>query len=115
MLRDTRPWDDAVVLQENILVTRARLRLHAGVIRQRLDADLAQIFGQFLGLLPRRAIDDAALAGMIFDEIGNLLAAADFRLHRQAQVRPIETVHEHGRRPLEQLRLNIGARSGIVA
>ena len=110
---DSRDHDDTVLLQENILVTRARLRLHAGVIGQRLDAGLAQIFGQFLGLAPRRAIDDAALAGMIFDEIRNLLAAADFGLHRQAQVRPVETVHKHSWRPLEQLRLNIGARGGV--
>ena len=50
---------------------------------------------------------------MIFDEIRNLLAAADFGLHRQAQVRPIEPVHEHGRRPLEQFCQNIGARGGV--
>ena len=50
---------------------------------------------------------------MIFDEIRNLLAAADFCLHRQAQVRPIEPVHEHRRRPLEQFCHNIGARGGV--
>jgi hypothetical protein len=89
------------------------LRLHAGVIGQRLDAAVAQKFGQLLGLAPRGAIDDAAAAGMIFDEIRNLLAAADLGLHRQAQVRPIEPVHEHRRRPLEKFRLNIGARGSV--
>jgi hypothetical protein len=110
---DGRDHDDAVLLQENILVTRTRLGLHAGVIGQRLDAVLPQEIRQLLGLAPRRAIDDAALARMIFDEIRNLLAAADFCLHRQAQVRPIKAVHEHGRRSLEQFCLDIGARGGI--
>ena len=60
--RDRRHHDDAVFLQEDILVARARRRLHAGVIGQRLDAVVAQEFRQFLGLAPRAAIDDAALA-----------------------------------------------------
>ncbi len=53
------------------------------------------------------------LAGMSLDEIRNLLAAADFGPHRQAQVGPVETVHEHRRRAAEQLFQNIRARRGV--
>ena len=41
-----RHHDDAVFLQKNILIMRAHPRLHAGVIGQRLDAALAQKFGE---------------------------------------------------------------------
>ena len=88
-------------------------RLHAGVIGQRLDAALAQKFGQFLGLAPRGAIDDAALPAMALDEIRDLLAAGGFCLHRQPQIGPVEAVHEHRRRAAEKLLQNIGARGGV--
>ena len=50
---------------------------------------------------------------MSFDEIGDLLAAAGFRLHRQPQVGPVEAVHEHRRRAAEKLRQNVRARGGV--
>ena len=101
--RDGRDHDDAVLLQKNILIARARRLLHAGMIGQRLDAALAQEFGELLGFAPRGAIDDAALPAMAFDEIRDLLAAAGFGLHRQPQVGPVEAVHEHRRRTAEKL------------
>ena len=105
--------DNAVLLQEGVLVARAGGLLHAGVIGERLDAVLTQVFGQFVGLAPRGAIDNAALPRMRFDEIPDLLAAGRFRPHRQPQVRPVEAVDEQGRRTAEKLCQNIGASRGI--
>ena len=50
---------------------------------------------------------------MGLDEIGDLPAAGRFRLHRQAQVRPVEAVHEYNRRPRKELFQNVGARRGV--
>ena len=111
--RHGRDHDDAVLLQENILVARARRRLHAGVIGQRLDAVLAQEIGKLLGLAPRGAIDDAALPAMAFDEFRDLFAAAGLCLHRQAQIGPVEAVHEHSGRAAEKLLDDIRARRGV--
>ena len=110
---DGRHHDNAILLQEEILIARAVGPLHAGMIRQRLDAALAQDIGEFVSLAPRSAIDDTGLPFMLLDEIGDLLASAGFCLHRQAQVWPIEAVHEHRRRAREQLFNNIRARRGI--
>ncbi len=111
--RDRRHHDDAVLLQEDILVARSGRRLHAGVIGQRLDAGVAQEFRQFLGLAPRAAINDAALPPMRHDEIGDLLAAAGFCRHRQPQVGPIEAVDKHSGLTRKQPGQNVGARGGI--
>ena len=111
--RHGRDHDDAVVLQEDILVARALHGLHAGVIGQRLDAAAAQRIRKLLGLPPRGAIDDAALPAMLADEVGDLLPSAGLGLHCQPQVRPIEAVHEHRRRAAEKLIHNIRARGGV--
>ncbi len=87
--------------------------LHAGVIGQRLDAVAAQKFGQFLGLAPRGAIDDAALAAMLFDEIQQSACGRRPWPHRQPQIGPVEAVHENRRLAAEKLCQNIGARRGI--
>ena len=83
------------------------------MIGQCLDAAFAQRLGKLLGLAPRGAIDDAALRRVGADEIGDLLAAAGFGLHRQPQIRPVEAMHEYRRRPAEKLVEYVGARAGI--
>ena len=43
------------------------------------------------------------------EEIGDLLAAAGFRPHRQPQVGPVEAMHEHRWLAPEQLVEDVGA------
>jgi hypothetical protein len=111
--RHRRHHDDFVLLQEHILVARTHGRLHAGMIPERLCSALPQHLGEFFCLAPRGAIDDAALAVMGLDEIRDLPAAGRFGLHRQAQVRPIEAVDEHGWRATKKLLQDIRTGSGI--
>ena len=108
--RDRRHHDDAVLLEELVLVARARLVVHAGMVGERVDAALAQHGGELLGALARRAVDDAGFARMGEDEVNEFAAAAGLRPHGQAQVGPIEAVHEHDRRGGEQAFGDVGAR-----
>ena len=103
----------AIFLQEGVLVTRARAGVQPGVIGQRLEAVLAQELAECLRLLARAAIDDAALAAMCLEEIGDLLAAPGFRPHRQPQVGPVEAMHEHRWLAPEQLIEDVGAGARI--
>ena len=96
--RDGRDHDDAVLLQESVLVTRARRRLHAGMIGQCLGGRIGAGSRQDPRFAPRGTIDDAALPAMALDEIRDLLAAVGLCPHRQTQVGPVEAVHEHCRR-----------------
>ena len=54
-----------------------------------------------------------ALTATGLDEIDDLPAAGRFRLHGQAQVGPVEAVHEYRRRPRKELFENVGSRRGI--
>jgi hypothetical protein len=46
-------------------------------------------------------------------EIQHLAAAGDLGLHAQAQIRPVEAVHEHGRIAAKQLAQDVGPGRGI--
>ena len=70
---DRRADDDAVLLQEDVLVVRAHDVVEAGVIGQRPAPALGELARQLFGAPARGAIDDAALAGMRvepFDQAG---------------------------------------------
>ena len=49
---------------------------------------------RLLGLSPREAVDDAALAGVAGDETRELALPLAFHLHRKADVRPVEAERE---------------------
>ena len=67
-------YDDVNLLhQEGILGLRSQRRLQAGMIGSGLDVVGLQDFCQFLHLLARQAVDDAALAGVLLDEADDVL------------------------------------------
>ncbi len=96
--RDRRHHDDAVLLQECILVARAVSALHAGVIGQCLDAFIAQEFRKLLRQPARGAINDAAVVAVAREELQDLPAAIAAGAHGEAQVRPVEAVDKNLRR-----------------
>ena len=59
---DRRDHDDVVLAQEPLLVARALLGGHAGVVGQRPESLRGEPLGRLLGHLAREAIDDAAVA-----------------------------------------------------
>src|SRR6516164_2771301 len=83
------------------------------MIWQRVDAAVAQIRSDLLGLAPRGAVDDTALTAARGDEIGDLLTIAGLRLHGEPQVRPVEAEHEYDRCRSEKLLLNVRACRGV--
>ncbi len=89
--RDGRDHDEAVLAQEPGLVPGADLAVEARVVRQRGHALGRQELGGLLDGVPRQAVDDPGVAGVLGpDEVEQLLARA--RLGRDAvlDVRAVE-------------------------
>ena len=110
---DRRHHDQAVLLEEAVLILRAQSAVHAGVVGQRGDALPAKKLRQLLGLPPRAAIDDAAFTPVRGREVLELAAGVAFRAHGKRQVRPVETVDEDRRLAHEKPAENIRTRGGV--
>jgi len=91
---DGRAHDDAVLAQEAALVVGTHFRRQAGVVGQGIEALVAEEFGGFLDLAPRHAVDDAGLAAVAAQEIGQLLAGIVFLHHGVADVGAVERADE---------------------
>ena len=88
------------VLFEHFLGVVALAGGQRSMVGQGLDAQPAQVGGQFLGALAAQAVDDACLVGACLDEVGNelqLLGRLVAALHAQTQVRAVETRHKLAR------------------
>ena len=94
---DRRHHHDPVLAQEAALVFGAGGRVQAGVVRQRTHAAPGQQFGGGIDLAPRQAIDDAAVAAMVVQELQQLAAAVVLGHHRVADVRTVERTDELAR------------------
>ena len=55
--------------QESVLILRARVAVHSGVVRKHLYVIDTQRLCQLLHSPPRKAVDDAAFAGIVLDEV----------------------------------------------
>ena len=84
--------DDIDFLHEEVILgLRTRLRVETGVVALRLDVVGAKHLGQVFHLLSRQAVDDAALARMLFDEAHDVLInVLRLRPHFIVEVRPVE-------------------------
>ena len=111
--RDRRHHDEAVLLQETVLVFRARGAVHSGVIGEGRDALFTKKGGQVLGLPSRAAINNAAFAFVPGDKVQELTASIAFCAHGETQVRSVETVNEDLRRAGEETAENILARGRV--
>ena len=65
--------DVDLVHDEIILCLRARRCVHTGVIGSCVDVVGSQYLGQFLNFPPREAVNDAALARVLLDELYDIL------------------------------------------
>ena len=62
-----------VFLDEIILHSRTRRRIHSGMISAGIDTVRFQNFSQFFHFLPTQAINDTGLTGICFNELDNIL------------------------------------------
>ncbi len=85
---------DAILAQETALVVSAHFRRQAGMVGQGVEALAAQEFGSLLDLAPRHAVDDAGLATMATQEVGQLLAGVVLLHHGVADVGAVEGADE---------------------
>ncbi len=80
------------------LVRRARGGVHAGVVRQRIDAVPRQKVRDLVDGVACQAVDDAGFARMLIaDEAQQLLARLALLHDPVADVRPVEARHEDPR------------------
>ena len=88
--------DDVDVLhQEVILCLGTGTRIETSMIGRGLDVVCPQNGGQLLHLLPRQAVDDTALAGVLFDKLDNILVdILRLRSHLIIEVRTVEGAFE---------------------
>ncbi|OPZ09086.1 MAG: hypothetical protein BWZ08_00699 [candidate division BRC1 bacterium ADurb.BinA292] len=94
------------VIDEVLLIAPADVVLQAGMIRGGGDAARAQMVGKLLDLLARQAVDDARLAAVASDELGDLVqeaVAGGARLDAVDQVGPVERTDEDLRRRQAEL------------
>src|SRR6266704_1952373 len=95
---DRRHHHHRVLVDEAVLVRRARAGLHAGVVGERVDAVSGEPGRGLLRLRPRQAIDDARFARVPrADEIEQLRARVLLFDDLVADVRPVETGDENAR------------------
>ena len=93
--RDGRDHDQVFLAQEALLVSRALLRLHAGVVGQRGVALAGEPGRRLLDHLARKAVDDAAVARVgLADEAQQLLARLVPLHDGVADVGPVEAADE---------------------
>ena len=76
--------------EEGILVVGARLGIHSGMVRQRLDAVGHEQFGKLLDLLAAEAVYDSALARILFDVLYYVALRVAFRTEFVIEVRTVE-------------------------
>ena len=95
--RDGRHDHHAVFPQKAILIRRAHLGGESGVIRQRIEALVAQPRGDRIDAAPRQAIHDAGFVATRRQELEQLCARVGFHRDAVADVRPIETADEANR------------------
>ena len=86
--------DHARLGHEHVLVLFARLGVHPRVIGKRSDPGRGEQRRGLLGLLPRQAVDDAALSLVAGDEALQLPLPVALHLHRERDVRAVEAEHE---------------------
>ena len=84
--------DDVDVLhQELVLGLSTGVRVETGVVGQGLDLVGTQDLGQLLHLFPRQTVDDAALIGVLLDELDDVLVnVLRLRAHLVVQVRTVK-------------------------
>ena len=92
--RDGGHHDQAFLVEEALLVCRARFIGQACVIRQRRVALLAEERGHFIDLLARQAIHDARIAAPLGQERQQLLARLLLGHDAVEDVRAVETREE---------------------
>ena len=93
--RDGGDDHDAVLVDEAVLVARARGRIEPGVIGQRRDAGLVQRGRGVLDLGARQAVDDAGVAGVALGDEGFQLGLRVLLVDDLvADVRAVETRDE---------------------
>ncbi len=83
------------------------------MVGERLGAAFLEEIRDLLGLAAGATIDDAALTEMRPHEIHDLAAARGLGPHAQAQIGPVETMHENGRAAPEQLGQNVRTGGGV--
>ncbi len=110
---DRRADDHAVVLEKFILVARPHLMVEPRVIGERAPPGQRKLLRELLRAPPRCAIDDAALALMRFEPLGELARRIGLGPHRQKQVRTVEGAHENARTSREQACDNVGAGGAV--
>ncbi len=93
--RNRRDHDLDLVLHEGRLRRLALVPTEAGVICERRDAGLAQLAGELVAATACRRVDDRRplLTRHVVDERAQLLRLVVVRLHREVDVRAIETAH----------------------
>ena len=87
-----RSHDDIYLLhQEIILSLGTGSRVESCMVCQSFNLISTQYFSQFLYFLSRQTVDDATLAGMLFDELDNILVnILRLRPHLIIEIRTIE-------------------------
>ena len=83
------------------------------MIGQRAPTLDREFLRELLGALARGAIDDAALAAMLLQPFGELAGRIRLRPHREKQIRPVETAHEHAGFSMKQALDDIPARRRV--
>ena len=108
--RDGGDHDHARLGHELVLVRLALRGVHPRMVGQRPHPGGCEQRRRLLGLLPRKAVDDAALARVRGDEAGELAFPLALHLHREADVRAVEAEYELLDRAREQLLGDVAAR-----
>ncbi len=79
-----------LVARERVLDAPPLVRRQAGVVRGGVHAVIAQPAGDLLGALAREAVDDAGLAGVAGEELGELVQRLALVDDRVADIGPVE-------------------------
>ena len=98
---------------EDVLVRVPLILLHPRVVGQRAHSGGRQHGGGLLGLAPRQAVDDAALACVAGDEAPELAFPVALHRHREADVGAVEAEHELLDPAAEQLVRDVVARHRV--
>ena len=102
--------------KEGVLIVRAHLGVKPGMIRQCTDAVDAEELGHLLNLLAAEAVYDAALPGVLADELHDVLVGIHLGTHLVIEVGPVERRLEHtcplDAQVLEDVALHLGSGRG---
>ena len=94
--------------QEGVLVVGARGSVHAGMVRQCLDAVDGQQLGDLLDLLAAEAVNDAALAGIFLDELDDVTLGIRLVADFIVEVLAIEGILEYAGIQHAEVLLDVG-------